>query len=95
MFTQNCPPMEGTVCVATVYNPVDASIIRDLLDQNAIPSIKTARYALDPLPTLAGSSVFGEDIYVPEAAAEEALAIVQAFTQSGSDQAVEPGSEFT
>lgn len=88
-FGSQEPPFEGAVCVAKVTNPVEASIIRDLLEQNGIPSLKRATHGIDPLPVLAGSSVFGEDIFVPGDAQAEAKAIIDGFLM-GKGEKVAP-----
>ena len=85
MFTPKQPPIEGAVLVSTVFNPVEASIIEDLLKQAGIPSLRRPRYGLDPLPVLAGFSMLGEEIYVANAQEAAALEIISAFTQGGSE----------
>ncbi len=84
MFTPKQPPIEGAELVTTVYNPVDAAIIEDLLRQADIPSIRRPKHGLDPLPVLAGFSVLGEEIYTTSAQADEAREIVRAFTEGGA-----------
>ncbi|MEG0145215.1 MAG: DUF2007 domain-containing protein [Clostridia bacterium] len=81
MFTPKELPMEGTVLVATVFNHVDSEMIRGLLTGAEIPSLIRPKYGMDPLPVLAGSSMLGEEIYVDEGQAEEARALIDAFTK--------------
>ena len=75
-------PVEGSVCVATVTNSVERALIHDLLDQAEIPCLTQARFGLDPLPVLVGSSVMGENIYVLEEHAQAARELIAAFTQA-------------
>lgn len=94
MFDPMQPPIEGAAMVATVYNPVDASIIEDLLRQSGIPTFRRARLGLDPLPVLAGFSKLGEEIFVPAEKEADALGIIGAFTQ-GEGEIIEDDTEAT
>lgn len=89
MFTHKNPPMPDTVCVATVFNAIQSTMLRDILENAGIPSLIRPKYGLDPLPVLAGSSMLGEEIYVDASQAEEARQLLAAFTD-GSYKEEEP-----
>ena len=83
MFIDEQPsPVEGSVCIATVTNPVERALIQDLLKQAEIPCLTQARFSSDPLPVLAGSSVLGENIFVLEQHEQLAKELIEAFTNA-------------
>ncbi len=92
MFTSKQPPIEGAALVRTVFSPVEAAIIEDLLRQAGIASIRRPKYGLDPLPVLAGFSALGEEIYVAAENEGESLEIIAAYLD-GAGEIIENGNE--
>lgn len=66
----------GTAYLATATDNVRLAVIRSLLDGAEIPYIIKERGSGSAVKLIAGLSVFGTDIFVPEARLEEALALI-------------------
>ncbi len=63
---------EGTELLITVYDNVQLSVVRSLLDAENIPYLIRERGSGSAVKIVMGVSSFGSDVYVPTSKLEEA-----------------------
>ena len=66
------PAEEGTELLVTVYDNVQLSMVRSLLEAESIPYVFRERGSGSAVKIVTGLSSFGTDIYVPASKLEEA-----------------------
>lgn len=69
-------PDEGTALLITVYDNIQLSVVRSLLDAENIPYLIRERGSGSAVKIVTGISSFGSDVYVPEQALEDATAAI-------------------
>ncbi len=67
---------EGTALLISVYDNVELSMVRSLLDAEQIPYLIRERGSGSAVKIVTGLSSFGSDVYVPESALEAATAAI-------------------
>lgn len=67
---------EGTALLISVYDNVELSLVRSLLDAEQIPYLIRERGSGSAVKIVTGLSSFGSDVYVPESALEAATAAI-------------------
>lgn len=72
-------PEEGIAYLTTVHDNVELSIIRSILDGEEIPYRVRERGSGGMVKVIAGYSMFGSDIYVPEEVLEQAQELLDAY----------------
>ena len=70
------PADEGTALLISVYDNVELSLVRSLLDAENIPYLIRERGSGSAVKIVTGLSSFGSDVYVPESALEDATAAI-------------------
>ena len=66
------PAEEGTELLVTVYDNVQLSMVRSLLEAESIPYMIRERGSGSAVKIVMGVSSFGSDVYVPTSKIEEA-----------------------
>ena len=88
------PHDEGQAYLCTVYNPAELQVILGILDGAEIPFLVKDRGAGGVSKIIMGFSLCGTDIFVPEAALEEAEALILPVCESDAgEETVEDGEE--
>ena len=67
---------EGTALLISVYDNVQLSVVRSLLDAENIPYLVRERGSGSAVKIVMGVSSFGSDVYVPESALQDATAAI-------------------
>jgi len=70
---------EGTALLISVYDNVELSMVRSLLEAESIPYLIRERGSGSAVKIVTGLSSFGSDVYVPESALEAATAAIAAL----------------
>jgi len=70
---------EYTAILTTVYDPVELSVVRSILEGEKIPYRVRERASGGMVKVIAGYSVFGTDILVPAAILSEAQELLDAY----------------
>ena len=73
------PADQGSALLVTVYDNVELSMVRSLLDAENIPYLIRERGSGSAVKIVTGLSSFGSDVYVPESALEAATAAIAAL----------------
>ena len=73
------PADQGTVLLTTVYDNVQLSMVRSLLEAESIPYLVRERGSGSAVKIVMGVSSFGSDVYVPESKLEEATDAIAAL----------------
>ncbi len=76
---------EGQKLLTTVYSEGELMVLRSLLDGAEIPYLLKERGAGSASKVIIGFSMCGTDVFVPEAAYEDAVALVFVPETDGSD----------
>lgn len=88
------PHDEGQAYLCTVYSPTELQVILGILDGAEIPFLLKERGAGGVSKVIMGFSLCGTDIFVPEAALDEAEARIVPVCESGdADEDGEAPSE--
>ncbi len=72
-------PDEGTALLVTVYDNVQLSMVRSLLEAESIPYLVRERGSGSAVKIVTGISSFGSDVYVPTSKLEEATDAIAAL----------------
>ena len=72
-------PEEGTAVLVTVYDNVQLSMVRSLLEAESIPYLIRERGSGSAVKIVMGVSSFGSDVYVPASKLEEATDAIAAL----------------
>ena len=72
-------PEEGTAVLVTVYDNVQLSMVRSLLEAESIPYLIRERGSGSAVKIVMGVSSFGSDVYVPASTLEEATDAIAAL----------------
>ncbi len=67
---------QGSVLIATVFDPLKTAIIKGILESEDIPYMIRERGAGASLGIIMGSSYLGTDIYVPESCYERGMELL-------------------
>ena len=73
------PADEGTELLTTVYDNVQLSIVRSLLEAEKIPYLIRERGSGSAVKIVTGISSFGSDVYVPASEMERATDAIAAL----------------
>ena len=73
------PADEGTALLVTVYDNVELSMVRSLLEAENIPYMIRERGSGSAVKIVMGISAFGSDVYVPASKLEEATDAIAAL----------------
>ena len=73
------PAEEGTELLVTVYDNVQLSMVRSLLEAESIPYLIRERGSGSAVKIVMGVSSFGSDVYVPASKLEEATDAIAAL----------------
>ena len=73
------PAEEGTELLTTVYDNVQLSMVRSLLEAESIPYMVRERGSGSAVKIVMGVSSFGSDVYVPASKLEEATDAIAAL----------------
>ena len=72
-------PDEGTALLVTVYDNVQLSMVRSLLEAESIPYLIRERGSGSAVKIVMGVSSFGSDVYVPASKIEQATDAIAAL----------------
>ena len=72
-------PMKGAVLLTTVHDEVEKNLLCGILEEEQIPYLTKDRGSGEVTRILTGFSLFGCDIYVPEALLERATELLDAY----------------
>lgn len=72
-------PDEGTELLVTVYDNVQLSMVRSLLEAESIPYLIRERGSGSAVKIVMGVSSFGSDVYVPASKIEQATDAIAAL----------------
>ena len=78
-FNKPTPTDEYTAILTTVYDPVELSIIRSILEGEKVPYRVRERASGGMVKVIAGYSVFGTDVLVPADLLTEAQELLDAY----------------
>jgi len=78
-FDKPAPVDEYTAILTTVYDPVELSVIRSILEGEKVPYRVRERASGGMVKVIAGYSVFGTDILVPADLLTEAQELLEAY----------------
>lgn len=70
---------ESAALLTTAHNPVEAGLVRGILEAEKIPYQIRERGVGNAVAALAGFSIYGSDIFVPKAMLERARAVLEAY----------------
>ncbi|MBQ2806982.1 MAG: DUF2007 domain-containing protein [Clostridia bacterium] len=73
------PADEGAALLVTVYDNVELSMVRSLLEAENIPYMIRERGSGSAVKIVMGISAFGSDVYVPASKLEEATDAIAAL----------------
>ncbi|MBR2446639.1 MAG: DUF2007 domain-containing protein [Clostridia bacterium] len=73
------PADEGTALLVTVYDNVELSMVRSLLEAESIPYLIRERGSGSAVKIVMGVSSFGSDVYVPASVLEKATDAIAAL----------------
>lgn len=79
------PPDENVTLLTTVHDVVMLGMVRGLLEDADIPYLVKERATGSAMRIMTGFSLFGSDIFVPEAALEIARALISGFDGENAD----------
>lgn len=86
------PADQGTALLVTVYDNVELSVVRSLLEAENIPYLIRERGSGSAVKIVMGISSFGSDVYVPASSLEAATDAIAALL--GEEiEIVEEGAE--
>lgn len=78
-FDKPAPIDEYTAILTTVYDPVELSVVRSILEGEKIPHRVRERASGGMVKVIAGYSVFGTDILVPAELLDTATELLDAY----------------
>ena len=78
-FDKPTPTDEFTAILTTVYDPIELSIVRSILEGEKIPYRVRERGSGGMVKVIAGYSVFGTDVLVPAEALTLATELLDAY----------------
>lgn len=84
---------EGQAYLCTTYSPTELQVILGILSGAEIPFLVKDRGAGGVSKVIMGFSLCGTDIFVPEAALEEAEALILPVCEAGAEDAPEEAEE--
>lgn len=73
---------ESAALLTTAHDPVEAGLVRSILEAENIPYQVRERGVGNAVAALAGFSIYGSDIFVPKAMLERAKAILEAYEEA-------------
>ena len=86
---------EGQAYLCTVYSPTELQVILGILDSAEIPFLLKDRGAGGVSRVIMGFTLYGTDIFVPEAALEEAEALILPVCEENAEEAESEESDET
>ena len=86
---------ENLELLTTVYDNVELSILRSILEGENIPYMIRERGSGSSVRIITGFSMFGTDIFVPKAIADQAKEILEAYRSAApvEDETENPAPE--
>jgi len=89
-FDQVSPHDSSTELLTTVHDNVELSVLRSILEGENIPYMIRERGSGSSVRIIAGYTMFGTDIFVPSAVAQQARELLDAY-RNGAADTEEPG----
>ncbi len=77
---------ESAELLTTAHDPVEAGLVRSILEAESIPYQIRERGVGNAVAALAGFSIYGSDIFVPKAMLERAREILEAYYNAESQE---------
>lgn len=84
---------ENLELLTTVYDNVELSVLRSILEGEGIPYMIRERGSGSSVRIITGFTMFGTDVFVPKAAIEQANEILEAYRTAPVEEGEAPDGE--
>ncbi len=84
---------ENLELLTTVYDNVELSVLRSILEGEGIPYMIRERGSGSSVRIITGFTMFGTDVFVPKTAVEQAKEILEAYRTAPVEEGEAPDGE--